>query len=138
MPLRTKTRAGRGGKGSRRVAAHPSRVFWGLSLLHGRRACSQSRRWIPQAGPHLDGYTAGIMKDQRELFGVTQQQLLEEEQRVPSLTVKDRAQDRDPRQISLSTDIKRQALGFNCCRAAGGAEENSLVVAITRFPFARQ
>lgn len=78
------------------------------------------------------------MKDQRELFGVTQQQLLEEEQRVPSLTVKDRAQDCDPRQISLSTDIKRQALGFNCCRAAGGAEENSLVVAITHFPFARQ
>lgn len=102
-------------------------------LLHRRRACSQSRGCVPQAGPHLDRYAAGIMKDQREFFRVTQQQLLEEEQRAPSLTVEDWAQDCDPRQISLSTDIKCQALGFNCCRAAGGAEENLLLAGNNPF-----
>lgn len=67
---------------------------------------------------------------------MTQQQLLEEQQRVPSLIVEDRAQDRHPRQIPISTDIEGQASCFVCCRATG--EEKSLRLALTHSPLAKE
>lgn len=63
------------------------------------------------------------MKDQREFFRVTQQQLLEEQQRVPPLVVTGWLQDGHSRQIPVSADLEGQALGFDGCRAAGEAEE---------------
>lgn len=72
------------------------------------------------------------MKDQREFFRITQQQLLEEQQRVPSLIAEDGAQECHPRQISISADLEGQALGFDCRRATVEAEEKSLGLALTR------
>lgn len=63
------------------------------------------------------------MKDQREFFRVTQQQLPEEQQRVPPLVVKSWVQDGHSRQIPVSADVEGQALCFDRCRAAGEAEE---------------